>query len=111
MAPPRPKSRAEEAFPSTMNGGGGGGGGGGAAAAANAGAAAGGAAADAFDPAFDLNAFLSADPSKLTAPIPTVKDKYELVPAFLQVSDLDLVERKKARRRRLNKRERGDQVD
>lgn len=85
MAPPRPKSHADEAYPSTMNGGSGGGGA--AAAAANAAAANAGTAADAFDPAFDLNAFLSADPSKLTAPIPTVKDKYELVPAFLQVSD------------------------
>ena len=84
MAPPRPKSRADEAVPSTMNGGSGGVGA--AAAAANAAAVRPGAAADAFDPAFDLNAFLSADPSKLTAPIPTVKDKYELVPAFLQVS-------------------------
>ena len=70
-----------------MNGGGGigggsGGSGGGDAVAAAAAAAA---AADAFDPAFDINAFLSADPTKLTAPIPTVKDKYELVPAFLQV--------------------------
>lgn len=80
MAPQRPKSLADEAGPSMMSGGGGGGA---AAAAANA---ADFGAADAFDPAFDLNAFLSADPSKLTAPIPTVKDKYELVPAFLQVS-------------------------
>ena len=46
------------------------------------------ASVDAMDPNFDLNAFLSADPAKLTAPIPTVKDKYELVPAFLQVRRL-----------------------
>ena len=79
MAPPRPKSHADEAGPSTtINGGGSGGGTGATAAPING-------PADAFDPAFDLKAFLSADPSKLTAPIPTVKDKYELVPAFLQV--------------------------
>jgi hypothetical protein len=82
MAPPRHKSHADEAGPSMMINGGRSAGGGGAAAAAIAGAG----PADAFDPAFDLKAFLSADPSKLTAPIPTVKDKYELVPAFLQVS-------------------------
>jgi hypothetical protein len=66
-----------------MNGGSGGGGGDAAAAAAAANA---NTINDALDPNFDLNAFLSADPAKLTAPIPTVKDKYELVPAFLQVS-------------------------
>lgn len=82
-----------------MNGGGGSGGGDAAAAAA-------GAAADAFDPAFDINAFLSADPSKLTAPIPTVKDKYELVPAFLQVSSRILVDenRQETRRERAMKK-------
>ena len=31
------------------------------------------------------NGWLSGDPSKLNAPIKTVKDKYELLPAFLKV--------------------------
>ena len=98
MAPPRPKSRADEAGPSTMNGGSGGGGA--APPPAAAAAAAGANAGAAFDPAFDLNAFLSADPSKLTAPIPTVKDKYELVPAFLQVRDSFLVDEIKGEKKK-----------
>ena len=39
-------------------------------------------------------AALAADPSKLTAPIATVKDKYELLPAFLQVRRGGEVERR-----------------
>lgn len=36
----------------------------------------------------DLEACLTSDPSKLTHPIGTVRDKFELLPAFLRVRGL-----------------------
>lgn len=39
-------------------------------------------------PAASAEELLAKDPSKLSAPIPTVKDKYELLPAFLKVRGL-----------------------
>lgn len=40
------------------------------------------------DPEGEANQVLLKDPRKLTSPIKTVKDKYELLPAFLKVRGL-----------------------
>lgn len=40
------------------------------------------------DPENEANQVLLKDPTKLTSPIKTVKDKYELLPAFLKVRGL-----------------------